>query len=296
MGSARKIHIQRSCDECYRCSERSWHLPFSLTTALVVGCLAILSTGLAEGKAQYEFADVDNLPLQKGMPDPFLMPDGKRVQTFQDWQKQRKYIKAMLAHYLYGQMPPRPKAIDIKQVDSELLYGGKGVAEQYTLTIRRNGKSVTCRFLIARPALKKRYPSAPAICSEADAPMLTDPQANLSAPFGMAIVVAPADELIRPGSKLTLGCTEWDVLDTSGHTPGGVSFYCPGESVVLTGDALFAGGIGRTDIPGASARQLLENIRRNLLSLPGRTRVLPGHGPETTIRRELETNSFLIGG
>ena len=159
MGSARKIHIQRSCDECYRCSERSWHLPFSLTTALVVGCLAILSTGLAEGKAQYEFADVDNLPLQKGMPDPFLMPDGKRVQTLQDWGKQREYIKAMLAHYLYGDMPPRPKAIDIKQVDSELLYGGKGVAEQYTLTIRRNGKSVTCRFLIARPALKKRYPT-----------------------------------------------------------------------------------------------------------------------------------------
>jgi len=106
-----------------------------------------------------EFADVEDLPLQKGLPDPFLMPDGKRVQTLQDWRKQREYIKAMLAHYLYGHMPPRPKKIEIKQVDSKSIYNSKGVEEQYTLTIRRKGKSVTCRFLIVRPSLKKRYPT-----------------------------------------------------------------------------------------------------------------------------------------
>jgi len=106
-----------------------------------------------------EFADVEDLPLQKGLPDPFLMPDGKRVQTFLDWRKQREYHKAMLAHYLYGHMPPRPKEIEIRQVGSELIYDGRGVEEQYTLTIRRKGKSVMCRFLIVRPSLKKRYPT-----------------------------------------------------------------------------------------------------------------------------------------
>ena len=106
-----------------------------------------------------EFADVEELPLQKGLPDPFLMPDGKRVQTLQDWRKQREYHKAMLAHYLYGHMPPRPKEIEIKQVGSESIYNGRGVEEQYTLAIRRKGKSVTCRFLIVRPSLKKRYPT-----------------------------------------------------------------------------------------------------------------------------------------
>lgn len=114
---------------------------------------------LAEEHAKFTFADVQNLPLQKGLPDPFLRPDGKRVQTLQDWRKQRVYLKAMLAHYLYGQMPPRPQEIEIKQVGSKLLYDGKGVEEQHTLTIRRNGKSVTCHFLIVRPALKKRYPT-----------------------------------------------------------------------------------------------------------------------------------------
>ena len=114
---------------------------------------------LAEEHAKFTFADVQNLPLQKGLPDPFLRPDGKRVQTLQDWRKQRVYLKAMLAHYLYGQMPPRPQEIEIKQVGSKLLYDGKGIEEQHTLTIRRNGKSVTCHFLIVRPALKKRYPT-----------------------------------------------------------------------------------------------------------------------------------------
>jgi len=134
-------------------------LPASLTTALVVVFLATVSTVAAESKAEDEFADVENLPLQKGLPDPFLMPDGKRVQTLQDWSKQREYIKAMLAHYLYGQIPPLPKEIEVKPVGSEPVYDGKGVEEKFTLTIRRNEKSVSCDFLVVRPALKKRYPT-----------------------------------------------------------------------------------------------------------------------------------------
>ena len=117
------------------------------------------TSALTDKDAKYEFPDVENLPLQKGLPDPFLMPNGQRVQTLQDWRKQREYLKAMLVHYQYGQMPPRPKEIEIKLDGSEFVYDGKGVEEHYTLTIRRNGKSVTCRFLIVRPAMKKRYPT-----------------------------------------------------------------------------------------------------------------------------------------
>jgi hypothetical protein len=128
--------------------------------ALVVAIfLGIISVGFAEDKAEYEFSNVESLPLQKELPDPFLMPDGKRVHTLKDWPGQREYIKAMLAHYLYGRMPPRPKKIEINQVDSSSIYNGKGVEEQYSLTIRRKGKNVTCRFLIVRPSLKKRYPT-----------------------------------------------------------------------------------------------------------------------------------------
>jgi glyoxylase-like metal-dependent hydrolase (beta-lactamase superfamily II) len=113
--------------------------------------------------------------------------------------------------------------------------------------------------------------------------------------FGVSITAPEPDETFAPGDVLECGNAKWQVLDTSGHSPGGVSFYCESARVVLTGDALFAGSIGRTDIPGADQDQLLANIRQNLLGLPGATRVLPGHGPETTIQQEIETNPFLRG-
>ena len=123
--------------------------------------------------------------------------------------------------------------------------------------------------------------------------MLGDPDKNLSTPFGVPMTGPPADELLQPGGELTLGHTVWTVLDTSGHTPGGVSYYCPMEKLVIVGDALFAGSIGRTDIPGADHRQLIDNIQRNLMTLPDDTRAIPGHGPETVIGLERATNPFL---
>jgi glyoxylase-like metal-dependent hydrolase (beta-lactamase superfamily II) len=123
--------------------------------------------------------------------------------------------------------------------------------------------------------------------------MLGDPVANVSAMFGLSLTCPPADELLSPGQTLSEDGLAWRVLDTSGHTPGGVSYHCAEAGVVLTGDALFEGSIGRTDIPGADAERLLRNIRENLLSLPDLTRVLPGHGPETTVGRERRNNPFL---
>ncbi len=141
--------------------------------------------------------------------------------------------------------------------------------------------------------VKAACPGTPLICPAGDAAMLTDPMLNLSRPFGMDVDAPPADELIRPGEEVAVGESRWRVLDTSGHTPGGVSFYCEAAGVVICGDALFAGSIGRTDIPGADEGALLRNIREHLLRLPDDTRVLPGHGPETTIAREKRTNPFL---
>jgi len=141
--------------------------------------------------------------------------------------------------------------------------------------------------------VKRAFENPPLLCPADDAFMLADPQANLSGPFGLDVAAPEADQLIRPGQTLALGTSRWAVLETSGHTPGGVSYYCADAGVVIVGDALFAGSIGRTDIPGASAGRLIANIRENLLSLPGQTRVLPGHGPETTIADEKQTNPFL---
>ncbi len=131
------------------------------------------------------------------------------------------------------------------------------------------------------------------ICPADDAFMLTNPIANMSAQFGMAINAPQPDELIRPGQTLKLAEAGWDVLDTSGHTPGGLSYYCAEAAAVIVGDALFAGSVGRTDIPGASTAKLILNVRENLLSLPDETCVLPGHGPQTKIGIEKQTNPFL---
>ena len=124
--------------------------------------------------------------------------------------------------------------------------------------------------------------------------MLGDAGNNLSASLGTPVTTPPANRLLVPGERLTLDSLIWQVLDVGGHSPGGLAFYCEQAGVVLTGDALFAGSIGRYDFPGSSGERLLENIRKNLLTLPAETIVYSGHGPTTTIGRERESNPFLV--
>jgi hydroxyacylglutathione hydrolase len=88
--------------------------------------------------------------------------------------------------------------------------------------------------------------------------------------------------------------TSLTVLATPGHSPGSVSLYWSAAGVVFTGDALFAGSIGRTDLPGGDFGTLVASIQAQLLTLPDATRVLAGHGPETTVGRERELNPFLL--
>jgi len=83
-----------------------------------------------------------------------------------------------------------------------------------------------------------------------------------------------------------------EVIPTPGHTPGGVCYHFPAECLLLAGDTLFAGSVGRTDLPGGDMATLLASLGR-LTALPEKTRVIPGHGPATTIGTEKRTNPFL---
>lgn len=110
--------------------------------------------------------------------------------------------------------------------------------------------------------------------------------------FGLRIAALPAPEVaLRHGDVLTLGDVTLEVRHVPGHSPGHVVFVAPG--VVLGGDVLFAGSIGRTDLPGGDLETLLDGIRRELLTLPDETVVYSGHGPLTTIGVERTTNPFL---
>ncbi|MFP4106856.1 MAG: MBL fold metallo-hydrolase [Phycisphaerae bacterium] len=149
-----------------------------------------------------------------------------------------------------------------------------------------------CDHIAGIEPVKQKHPQAIVTCPAADAPMLQDSYLNMSCPFGFDITAPEADELVNPGDILHLGDCEVRVLDTSGHTPGGVSYYFPSEQFVLVGDALFAGSVGRCDIPGANYRQQLANIRERLYVLPEETTIYAGHGPQTTIGTEKETNPY----
>jgi len=93
-------------------------------------------------------------------------------------------------------------------------------------------------------------------------------------------------------AEISLGGITARALPTPGHTPGSVCLYFPGAGLLLTGDTLFAGSVGRTDLPGGDTAALMESLR-GLAALPGATLVIPGHGPTTTIREEVEANPHL---
>jgi glyoxylase-like metal-dependent hydrolase (beta-lactamase superfamily II) len=143
-------------------------------------------------------------------------------------------------------------------------------------------------------AMKQSYPDAPLVIGRREAHLLTDANANLSAPFGMSVVSPPADRLVEEGDVLDLAGIVLDVLEIPGHSPGHVVFVHRATPVVVFGgDVLFRGSVGRTDLPGGSADVLFEGIRRKLFVLPDDTIVYPGHGPVTTTGFEKRTNPFV---
>jgi hydroxyacylglutathione hydrolase len=143
-------------------------------------------------------------------------------------------------------------------------------------------------------ALKEMFPMIPLIIGAGDAPMLTDADLNLSAPFGVPIVSPPADQMVIEGDVLELAGIRLEVLDIPGHSPGHVVFvYRDVPMVVFGGDVLFQGSIGRSDFPRGDGMQLIAGIRQKLFPLPADTVVYPGHGPSTTIGREKRTNPFV---
>lgn len=111
--------------------------------------------------------------------------------------------------------------------------------------------------------------------------------------YGMPGKNSPeADEFLQDGMAITFGSYSLKVIHTPGHTQGGCSLYIEKESIVITGDTLFADSIGRTDLPGGSHEQLLESVRTKLFTLPDDVTAYPGHGPETTIGHEKRFNPY----
>lgn len=141
--------------------------------------------------------------------------------------------------------------------------------------------------------VRKRYPDLPILIHDAEREFLTDASLNLSMYLAEPFVGPDATGSLAHGQTLTIGDTAFELRHTPGHSPGNICLYQKDAGVAIVGDTLFAGSIGRTDFPTSDPRQLITSIRAQLFTLPDDTRVLPGHGPATTIGREHATNPFL---
>ena len=140
----------------------------------------------------------------------------------------------------------------------------------------------------------KKITGAPIYMNQLDLPLLEmmDVQAGW---LGIAPPeVQPPDVAADDGLKLSVAGAAAEILHTPGHTQGSLCLHLPEQNLLLAGDTLFAGSVGRTDLPGGDFQTLLRSLHNCLLQLPDATRVIPGHGSATTIGQERESNPFLL--
>jgi hydroxyacylglutathione hydrolase len=134
---------------------------------------------------------------------------------------------------------------------------------------------------------------APVYCPKLEVPLLADIMAWVPWPGIGPFESYDADETLEGGEKLTLAGLDIEVFFVPGHSPGHLAYSIPSEGALLSGDVLFQGSIGRTDLPGGDHERLLKSIGELLDALPGETNVLPGHMAPTTLAAERATNPFL---
>ncbi len=140
----------------------------------------------------------------------------------------------------------------------------------------------------------KKATGAEVYIPEEDGPMLTDPDLNLASEFDEEVEPVTPDRLLRDGDRFSVGEIAFLTIHTPGHTPGSCCFILeqPGEKMMVVGDTLFARSIGRTDLIGGDSSAMARSLER-LKRLEGDMPVLPGHGPETTLERERQSNPFM---
>jgi hydroxyacylglutathione hydrolase len=168
-------------------------------------------------------------------------------------------------------------------------------------------KKLTCRAIWLTHSHLDHCAGVAALLDVYRVPLLGHPDeapmrqhvASIAAMYGLPIREWPncpePSQFISGGEILAVGVSKAKVLFTPGHSPGHVVFYFESEGIAVSGDTLFAGSIGRTDLPGGNHQQLIESIQRELLTLPDSTRILSGHGPDTTVGAERSENPFLAG-
>jgi glyoxylase-like metal-dependent hydrolase (beta-lactamase superfamily II) len=160
------------------------------------------------------------------------------------------------------------------------LLKKKGLVPKFIINTHGHGDHI----------LGNGYFDIPVYAHRLEKDFMTDPAKNLFGMFGSLFKSPKATEFLEDGQKLNMDNLEPEIIHTPGHTPGGISIKL--SDVVFTGDTLFAGGIGRTDLPDGDEEALFKSIREKLFTLDDDTVVYPGHGSESTIGEEKRSNPF----
>jgi len=208
----------------------------------------------------------------------------------------------ILEHFPVGPLQCNCVIIGDEQTKSAIVVDPGDDLEQIVDALKRHELKVKAIIAthahidhVGALAALKELSGAPAMMHEGDVPLyehLAQQAAWLGVPTPSTTTL---DRLLKEGERLDVGGRTLQVVHTPGHSPGSVSFVVDEViPTVLSGDTLFAGSIGRTDLWGGSFPEIIESIRRKLLTLPDEVVVVPGHGPLTTIGAERATNPFLV--
>ena len=194
--------------------------------------------------------------------------------------------------------------VDFQESGLGVVIDPGAAASSMAQTIRAEGLSLEAILLThghidhveGIPAIREVAPSAPIYLHPDDRRLYDGVEAQARA-FNLPLAgpLPPPDLEMAHDEVLTFGGCDFQVLLAPGHAPGHVMFYLKEEGVAFVGDVVFQGAIGRADLMGGDFYQLMESIHNQVLTLPDETRLLSGHGPETTVGWERRTNPFLVG-
>jgi len=188
-------------------------------------------------------------------------------------------------YLLWDEQTKEALIIDPARDDERLLDEIAGLNLKYIVNTHGHGDHIGGNGLL------KSNTNAELAIHQDDMKMLNDPDLNLSTYWGVNLRSPEADIILKNGDELKLAENTIKVIHTPGHTKGGICLLA--DNMLFCGDTLFAGSIGRTDLPGGNYQTLINSIKTKILNLPGEMIVYPGHGPETTVEEEAVGNPFV---